>query len=326
MRTPLYRLLVCPDCQESLALAEGTWENDIVREGKLLCQRCQTIYPIRNGIPRFIPDAGYAKNFGFEWTVHRTTQLDTGRSHDSENAMRAKTGLTPGDLRGRLVLDVGCGSGRFSEVATRWGSTVVGIDLSEAVDACQQNLGDRPNMHIVQANIFHLPFRPETFDVVFSIGVLHHTPDCRKAFETAASFVKPGGEIAIWLYSTHPRTLMSDPLRRVTTRLPKRLLYALAHVAVPLYYVYRIPLLGKLFFILMPISLDRRPRWRILDTYDWYSPIYQSKHTYPEVYRWFTEAGLVDVQMHDIPVSVRGRRPPAVLAEQREEGYSSASA
>lgn len=309
MRQALLDLLVCPTCQVALTLSAGTWEGAEVRQGTLQCSQCGTSYPIRDAVPRFVPDAGYAKNFGFEWTIHRQTQLDTTQSHDSEDAMRQKTGFTPDDLRGQLVLDVGCGSGRFSEVATRWGATVVGIDLSEAVDSCYRNLGDRPNMHVVQASVFQLPFRRGTFDRAFSIGVLHHTPDCRKAFETAATLVKPGGEIAIWLYATSTARKVAERLRKVTPYLPKRLLYALCHVAVPLWFVYKIPVLGSHLTSFLPISMERRPQWRVLDTYDWYSPVYQSKHTFPEVYRWFAAVGLTEIQMYDFPVCVRGKVP-----------------
>jgi hypothetical protein len=78
---------------------------------------------------------------------------------------------------------------------------------------------------------------------------------------------------------------------------------------VPLYHIQRIPLLGPPLQLLMPISMNRDWRWRVLDTFDWYAPRYQSKHTYPEVYRWFREAGLVDIALMDSPVCARGRLP-----------------
>src|SRR5262249_40745818 len=146
----------------------------------------------------------YAGNFGFEWNLHSDTQLDDQRSDESEHTFRNKTGFTREQLRGKRVLDVGCGMGRFSDVASRWGATVVGIDLSRAVDAAQRNVGGRPNVHIAQADVFELPFRAETFDFIFSIGVLHHTPDTRKAFDNLPGLLRRGGTIAIWLYARHP--------------------------------------------------------------------------------------------------------------------------
>jgi hypothetical protein len=57
------------------------------------------------------------------------------------------------------------------------------------------------------------------------------------------------------------------------------------------------------------VSIHSDPRWRVLDTYDWWSPRYRSFHTYAEVERWFRAAGLLNLQRLEIPVSVRGEAP-----------------
>jgi SAM-dependent methyltransferase len=210
-------------------------------------------------------------------------------------------------VRGKLVLEVGCGMGRFADVVSRWGGNVVGCDLSQAVEAAYQNLGQRDNVVILQADLFELPFRDEVFDVIYSIGVLHHTPDCEKAFRALIRFLKPGGKIAIWVYGTMgPWERFSRVYRRLTVRMPPRLLHTLCYLAIPMYYIYRIPLLGNALWMLLPMSRHPRPEWRVLDTFDWYSPKYQSLHTYPEVYRWFRSEGLVDIQLPDVPVAASG--------------------
>ena len=76
-----------------------------------------------------------------------------------------------------------------------------------------------------------------------------------------------------------------------------------------MYYIHRIPLIGILMSVLLPTSLDPDLEWRWLDTFDWYSPKYQWKHTYDEVEQWFREVGLVDVGRGEFPVSVWGMRP-----------------
>jgi hypothetical protein len=68
-------------------------------------------------------------------------------------------------------------------------------------------------------------------------------------------------------------------------------------------------LIGPLLWVLFPISRHPNPRWRVLDTFDWYSPQYQSLHTFPEVYRWFQSEGLVDIALLDIPVAIAGTQP-----------------
>jgi SAM-dependent methyltransferase len=269
------------------------------------------------GVVRFVDAEHYAGSFGFQWLTFRDTQLDTEKSRPSEADFRRRTGFTPEQLAGKLVLDVGCGMGRFAEVATRWGAYVVGIDLSLAEEAASVNLRDR-DATFFQADVFHLPFKPDSFDYIYSIGVLHHTPNCEQAFKVLPGLLKPGGGIAIWLYSGyHKWYRMSDLYRKVTRRMSPKTLYWLAHIAIPMYGLHRflrsVPLVGKpisgMMKYLLPMSFNPDARWRVLDTLDWYSPWYQSKHTYEEVFRWFEDCGLRDLRVVLQPIAVQGRRP-----------------
>src|SRR5579872_4171820 len=107
------------------------------------CKDCGREYPLVDGVLRFVDAQDYAGSFGFQWLKHDRTQLDGEKSHRSELDFMEKTGLGPEDFAGKLVLDVGCGMGRYAEVITRWGAHVVGIDLSRAVEAAARNLADR---------------------------------------------------------------------------------------------------------------------------------------------------------------------------------------
>lgn len=271
----------------------------------------------------------YAGSFGFQWQVFDRTQLDTESSRRSERDFRQRTGFHPEDLKGKLVLDVGCGMGRFAEVATRWGARVVGIDLSLATESAARNLADR-SATILQADVFRLPFAPESFDYIYSIGVLHHTPDCEQAFRILPLLLKPGGRIAVWLYSSYNSWYrFSDIYRRVTRRMSPKMLHKLCYGVVPLYGLHqvlrRVPLVGKrtsgLLALLIPMSFNPDPKWRILDTFDWYSPWYQSKHTYEEVFRWFESCGLEDLHVIEQPIAVQGRKPapPGLRQSSRAE-------
>jgi SAM-dependent methyltransferase len=255
--------------------------------------------------------------------VHDTTQLDNHERRESEPAFREKTGLAPDDLRGALVLDVGCGMGRFTDVASRWGATVVGVDLTAAVDSAAANLGNRPNVHLLQADVFSLPLREGSFDVVFSIGVLHHTPSTLAAFDRLPGLLKPGGRIAIWVYSTRLRrwSWTSDAYRLITSRVPKEQLYRACRIANPMYELRtrlgrRSPLLALLAGGMLPTSMHSHPDWRVLDTFDWYSPRYQHKHSPAEVRGWFEAHDLEEIRVLDCETAVVGRRgspvPPRV--------------
>ena len=304
-------LLACPACKQDLKIETTASSTQVIETGDLRCINGHT-YPIVRGIPRFVSSEGYASNFGFEWNLHNKTQLDTSTQHESEETFMEKTGFRPEDLKGKVVLDVGCGMGRFSDVASRWGATVVGIDLTSAVDAAHANIGERDNVHLAQADIFALPFRDETFDVIFSIGVLHHTPNTRMAFDRLPQLLKPGGRIAIWVYASIMRAwsrMSSDVYRHVTTRLPKRVLYAMSHFAIPWYYVNKVPYFGRITWRMLPMSEHPNPEWRVLDTFDWYSPKYQWKHSDSELREWFESHALVSLKPLSFPTSLQGTRP-----------------
>jgi SAM-dependent methyltransferase len=298
------------------------------RERELVCLGCGRKYPFVNAIFRFVDAQQYAGSFGFQWQLHAKTQLDTAENNRSERAFCCRTGFRPQDLAGKLVLDVGCGMGRFADVATRWGAYVVGIDLSLAAEVAARNLAGR-EATIFQADVFELPFAPSSFDYIYSIGVLHHTPDCEKAFKSLPVLLKPGGRIAIWLYSAYNNWYkMSDIYRKVTRRMSPALLHKLCWGVVPLYGVHqvlrKIPLIGKpasgALSYTIPMAHHPDRNWRILDTFDWYSPWYQSKHTYEEVFRWFEACGLEDLRVIEQPIAVQGRKPAsAEMSESHVE-------
>lgn len=292
--------LRCPSCGEAVKQNEGAYgcpENHL--------------WPVVRGVPRFVDSENYSASFGYQWNRFARTQFDTSTRHQSRDDFLLRTGFTEEDVNGKIVLDVGCGSGRYSDVVSRLSGSVTGIDLSLAVEAAHRNLGGRNNAAILQADIFSLPFAEGTFDLIFSIGVLHHTPDPRAAFLRLPRLLKPGGGISIWVYPREWERLGSKYLRKYTPRMKPETLLRLAKVAHPMYHLKRRvprPVARALNYIL-PTSIHPDPEWRVLDTFDWYAPTYQWKHTYPEVFGWFEEAGLEHIRPLEDPVSMTARKP-----------------
>jgi SAM-dependent methyltransferase len=313
MKPRLLDLVVCPACKGELSLRPDEASGNDITSGMLTCSACRGGFPIVGGIPRFVAQDSYAASFGDEWHRFRTVQLDSANgTTESEDGFRLKTGLGPADVRGRLVLDAGVGAGRYAEVMARWGGEVVGVDLTRAVDAAAENLRAWPGVHLVQADIFALPFRDETFDIAYSIGVLHHTPDTATAFRRVAAAVKKGGQFGIYVYLAGGLArYVSDALRVITTRLPRPLVYYGSAVAIPLYFLHRLPVVGRVSQALLPTNAHPDWRWRWLDTFDWYTPKYQWKHRYPQVLRWFRDAGFSDLYVADEPICVRGLKVSA---------------
>ncbi len=186
-----------------------------------------------------------------------------------------------------------------------------------------------PLIHLIQGDIMRLALRPGAFDHAYSIGVLHHTPSTRRAFHSMAKLVKPGGRISVWVYHVwRPPHLtgykafhaaskgaVTDALRVITTRLPHRVLHYLCYLAIPFGWVqakiWKAPAAVKVLLsplLLVHLSIHEKREIRLLDTFDWYSPQYQWKHTVREVEEWFREEGFEEIDSSGFAVSVRGRR------------------
>ena len=200
--------------------------------------------------------------------------------------------------------------GRFAEVVHNYAGTYIGLDYSYAVDAAQLNAGHLPGVHFIQADLFVPPLAHGAFDLVMSLGVLHHTPDARRAFASVGGLVKPGGHMTVTVYDAGNKVYVANSRfwRRYTTRLPRRVLHVMSYAAAPLYYLWTLPGVGWLFRSLAFISLERDWRWRVLDTFDWYSPRYQSWHTHYEVFGWFKENGFEAIEVLAPSVSQIGTK------------------
>jgi len=307
MKKRLLNFLVCPECKKELIL-NTEQENDEIMEGELRCEQSHS-FKILRGIPRFVQSDSYAGSFGFQWNQFSRVQLDIlNGSRESEQTFLEKTAFALGQMEGKLILDAGVGAGRFSDVVSRFGAEVIGVDLSQAVESAFENVGKRPNVHIIQADLFHLPFKERIFDSIFSIGVLHHTPDTHEAFLKLVPHLKEGGEIAIWVYDAYTSfKKITDTFRKISTRLPKGFVYYSSTIAIPLYYLKPF---RKIFENVFRLCMHSNWRWRWLDTFDYFSPKFQWKHTYPEVHSWFEEAGLSEITPLPAAVSMRGLKPP----------------
>ncbi|AMV40388.1 methyltransferase domain-containing protein [Planctomyces sp. SH-PL62] len=241
-------------------------------------------YPIVGGVPRLAGES-YVGSFGRQWN-----RYDVARTEEDEATFEAKTGVAPREMAGKRVLDAGCGGGRYAKLLGDHGAEVLGVDLSSAVDKAAALCAGLPGVQIVQADLLDLPVVEEAFDLVFSIGVLHHSPDPRRAFAEIARRVRPGGRLAVWLYrrNTPPQEWLNTGVRALTTRLPARVLEPLC---AGLGALGSVPVLNRTLNKL--VNFSAHPDWtlRVCDNFDWWAPEHQSHHTLPELSSWFVEEG-----------------------------------
>lgn len=230
MKESLLPLLACAVCGSDYALSAEAREGVEIMSGALTC-RCGT-FPIVDGVPRLLSKDVDRKNwktaqrFGEEWS-----QFDMLTDEYEEQFLSWIEPVRPEHFRGKAVLDLGCGKGRHLVQAKKFGAaTVVGVDMSHAVDVAFRNVGRMDGVHIIQADIFQLPLKP-IFEYAYSIGVLHHTPDPAAAFSKMVEKIKPGGTVSAWVYGREGNgwiVWIVNPLRRLTSILPLPITKALA--------------------------------------------------------------------------------------------------
>ena len=329
MRVTDLRHLVCPTCAVGLA-EDGTRERDpgpTIEGGQVACPACHHHYPVEGGVARFVAKENYASSFGFQWHQHARTQYDSFSGVPvSERRFFGVTGWNR-NLSGQLILEVGCGAGRFTEQAALTGGFVVSVDYSRAVETNYRLNGSRPNVLIAQADVYRLPFRQSYFDKVFCFGVLQHTPDPERAFHTLVALLKPGGSLVVDVYkSTFTSRFLGLKyyLRPLVSSLESRRLYGLSRTWVDIMWpisevLAAVPQVGTRLSarLLVPrydhlgVPRNLLREWAYLDAFDMLSPTYDQPQSLQTVRRWFEEAGLVACQVRFGPNGIvgQGRRP-----------------
>ena len=270
-------------------------------------------YPVVGGIPRILDDLYLVlvEGISSDWlnrhrghlsnapTEFERLQLKTVKAFGEEWQYFSKTLkeyeqiaqeyfdlLSPQDFSG-TVLDAGCGMGRWAYQAAGRSQVLLAVDLSSAVEVARKTLEGTSNAHVIQADLHRLPFKRETFDLIYSLGVLHHLPDPANGLRCLARHLKPHGSLLTYFYyalDNRPRHFHVilpgvTALRLLVCRLPYRvgrwacfliasmiywpliqcgnllaaLGFAKAARQVPLYEFYS----GKSFHILFNDSVDR---------------------------------------------------------------------
>ena len=310
----LLDVLACPQCGGSLTcIATESDRAGEVLTGRLECTRDAHQFAIEEGIPRFAPRDNYAESFGYQWNKFKLEQIDSANGTNlSRSRFCSETGWSREWLKGKWVLDAGCGAGRFLDVASDSEAEVVGLDISGAVDAARANLAGRKNVHLVQASIYEPPFRTGVFDGCYCIGVVQHTPDPQQTMRTLPRVLRPGGRIAITAYERKPWTMLYGKylLRPLTKRVGKQKLLSGIEGAMPVLFpitnvLFRLPLVGRVFQFAIPVAnyvhesaLTRQQRyeWAILDTFDMLSPQYDLPRTQQEIEEALSAAGVVELK------------------------------
>ena len=299
MQNKLFNLLLCPNCNS------GNLEKTGV---DLCCSECLNTYKVIDEIPRFVDD-DYHSNWGLQWNRFSQVQLDSFNGTNlSESRLLTQSGMNPGDFKDKKILEVGAGNGRFTEILLKYGAEVVAVDYSTAIEAnYNNNHSHKDEIIFIQADLFCLPIKYESFDIVLCYGVLQHTGDSEKALLELSKYPKKiGGKLLVDIYSSglkyyNPWVYIIRPffsLIRASDKRKLQIVEKFVNLIFPLqlwllrklhnqkgilkivrYIINRSPnsVYGINLYLDGKINLQLARDWSIMDTFDGWAP----KHDHP---------------------------------------------
>jgi len=299
-------------------------------------------YPVINGIPRFVPPEFYepaplpatdevqtGQSFGNKWGEPRSHALGSGdfdRCSLEEQFLSMLGCSSVKELEilfstAKMTLNAGCGVA-WSEYLFDLNPEAQRhcVDISLSVETARKKTAHMPNVTVSQASIFELPYPDEMFDIVYSCGVIHHTPDPKGALLEVGKKVARKGVLGIYIYNKKPfiRELCDREIRKLTTEMSYEecmgfsrkmtmIAKALNCITQELVVEQDIDILGikagrynlQRFIYDHVIKCWYNPgqdeEYADLVNQDWYHPRYASHHTKEEVIGWFTESGFSDL-------------------------------
>ena len=274
-------------------------------------------FPIINDIPRFVESNNYASAFGLQWKTFTKTQLDSqvGLPVTKDRVERC-LGHPLSNLKGKSLLEVGCGAGRFTELLVDAGAYVHAVDLSIAVEANLENIGKRLNYKVAQASVYDLPFPDNSFDIVFCLGVIQHTPDPEKTIDALWKKIKTDGSLVIdhykWriVYYSTLAPMYRKYLRKLKPEKSKKIVDDLVNFYFPLHWklknhsalqwmLHRISPLIHFIYIFPNKDYDFHLEICKLDTYDSLTDYYKHLRTPSQIKSKLEQIGAKDIWINE---------------------------
>ena len=243
-------------------------------------------------------DDNYVSNFGKQWADFKYVQIDSfNHNKISERFLKRILFNEINFLKGKKVLEIGCGAGRFTEYIVKYAEICVSVDLSSAIFVNVAK--DSPNLMLIKADFENLVANNK-FDIVICRGVLQHTPFPFRSIEKLHTFVNDKGKVYFDIYKKpkigilHPKYLIWRPLTKLFLSYNKTKIFLEKNIKNILFFKR---LIKKIFFNskfisdsivpvwdyknIIDLNEEQLEKWAILDTLDGLF----AKYDYPQSYK-----------------------------------------
>ncbi|MGB4845498.1 MAG: class I SAM-dependent methyltransferase [Ferruginibacter sp.] len=255
-------------------------------------------------------DLEVVKSFGEEWNkFHKFSKKTISKIYNEyfdiidEQIVNKDT----------YMIDIGCGSGRWSEYFLDKAAFIEAIDPSDAVYAADELLGNSSNVRITRASINTLPWPDETFDFGMSVGVLHHIPDTQLALNDCVKKIKTGGHFYVYLYYKLDNRgfffkslfYLADLIRRVVSKLPSGLKKITCDLLAVFAYMPFILFCRLLMFLGLKKTAQKIPLYAYTnkdfyiirnDSLDRFGTRLEQRFTKDEIEKMMTKSGLINIK------------------------------
>lgn len=230
------------------------------------------------------------KSFSQEWGLFNYEE-DKVWDADTEGMLQRflqENDETKETLKGKLILDAGCGNGLLNQSIAACGATIIGMDFSQSIERAFEKNTESGALFI-QGDVQFPPVQFDLCDIVHSSGVLICTTNSELTFSCLETCVKKGGKISVWLY--HPvKGFIHNTfnfLRDYTSKLPHKLQY----------YLYTVTLLPITWIVKKIKGNKQNTREMMIDILDWFSPEFRWEHAHDEAAAWFTKRNYDRIQV-----------------------------